>query len=100
MRALVGAAMVLPLALPPATQAQMVGRCLPHDDAIANLAKQHEEQQIGVGVAQNGRMLYELFIAEDGRTWTVLATRPNGISCVAAEGTGWMSIPFVSGAPL
>lgn len=94
------AAACIALVLPAPAPAQVIGRCLPHADAVANLARQHGEQQVGIGVAQSGAMLYELFVAEDGATWTVLATRPNGISCLAAEGTGWTTIPYGSGEAL
>ena len=64
------------------------GPCLPRADAITKLQRQYHEQQIGIGVASRGSLVIELFVSDSG-SWTILMTRADGISCVAAAGENW-----------
>ena len=41
------------------------------------------------GGLQSSKGLIEVWTAADGATWTILMTRPDGISCVMATGTNW-----------
>ena len=54
------------------------------------LRSQNGEEKIWIGIGQGGRSIFELIVSED-RTWTVLVTRTNGMSCVAASGNSWTS---------
>lgn len=78
------------------TQAQNMSVCLPHDDAVAKLKNTYGEEKIGLGLGQRGASIVELFVSESG-TWTVLVTRTNGMSCVAASGDNWSSNPVLVG---
>ena len=79
-----------------ATQAQGMSVCLPHADAVAKLKNSYGEEKIGLGLGQRGASIVELFVSETG-TWTVLVTRTNGMSCVAASGDNWSSNPVLAG---
>ena len=62
------------------------------DNVLAQLASKYGEQPIGRGVA-NTSALIELLTAADGKTWTIIVTRPDGWACLVAEGQGWRTIP-------
>ena len=49
-------------------------------------------QRIALGLASGGRLV-EVFSTEDGSTWTLLLTAPDGTSCMMAEGQGWSALP-------
>lgn len=78
--------------------AQAQGPCLPHEDAVSKLAQSYGEQKVGLGMGPNGGMVYELYVGESG-SWTILVTRPNGVSCIAASGDNWMTTPMLIGDP-
>ena len=68
--------------------AQMV--CGNHEAIEKRLAENYKEVRTGVGLAANGALL-ELYTSEKG-TFTVVLTRPNGLSCLMAVGEAWNSI--------
>lgn len=76
------------LCIPSLASAQ---QCAPRPQVIATLAKTHSEQQRGAGF-QNSSAATELWITPDGATWTILLTRPNGVSCIIASGTDWITV--------
>jgi hypothetical protein len=81
-----------------AAQAQSTSVCLPHADAVNKLKASYDEHKIGLGLGQRGASIVELFVSETG-TWTVLVTRTNGMSCIAASGDNWSSSPMLAGDP-
>ena len=62
--------------------------CLPHGKLVDLLDGRYSEQRVAVGLESNGR-LFEIFAADDGSTWTMVVTTPNGASCVVAAGLEW-----------
>ncbi len=62
--------------------------CLPHEEAIARLQRDHSETAMGFGLGNRGQSVMELFTSESG-SWTVLITRTNGLSCITASGENW-----------
>ena len=78
--------------------AQMRTACLPHEAATSKLVEGYGEQRVGLGIGPSGNAVYELYVAETG-TWTILVTRPNGTSCIAASGDSWMTSPLRAGDP-
>ena len=48
----------------------------------------YSEQPVSAGLETGGRLL-ELFTTEDGETWTLVMTSPNGMACAVATGIGW-----------
>ncbi len=78
-----------------AGQAQMSGNCMSHEAAVAKLKQHYGEEKVGLGLGSKGSAIFELFVAETG-TWTLLVTRTNGLSCIAASGDSWMmSLPML-----
>jgi len=61
--------------------------CGPRAKIIESLEGTHKDFQSARGLSANGNML-EVFSSEAG-AWTILMTRPDGLSCVAAAGRAW-----------
>ena len=72
--------------------------CAPRDRALVQLEKQFEEKVFGRGLAANGKRMIELFVSEKG-SWTVLASDPNGLSCIMANGEDWQGLTVLVGDP-
>lgn len=74
--------------------------CGPRDDVLAQLSKKFKEAPVSIGLANNGGLL-EVLASPDGSTWTVIITRPNGVTCLVAAGESWQAIrPAETGTPL
>jgi hypothetical protein len=64
--------------------------CAERSQIAERLTSGYSEQLVGGGMqSQNG--LIEIWTTPAGETWTILMTRPDGISCVMASGTDWYS---------
>ncbi len=94
--ALLTATLAIAAATPAA--AQMRAGCLPHETVVSKLEKGDGEHRVGLGIGPTRDAIYELYVAETG-TWTILVTRPNGLSCIAASGDSWMTSPLLVGDP-
>ncbi len=68
--------------------------CELRDNLLKNLEEKSGERPIGMGVNSVGTLV-EVIASEDGRTWSIIGTRPNGWSCVVTSGKEWrmMSSP-------
>ena len=67
------------------------GACAPREQIIQELAVNFNERQVALGLAADGHVL-ELF-AGPGKEWTLIATRPDGLSCIVVAGTHLSIIP-------
>ena len=65
--------------------------CYPRDALVQRLLNYHQEKPVVRGLASNGGLL-ELFAKEDGSTWTMVMTSPQGLSCVIGVGNILMII--------
>ncbi len=65
-------------------------RCGNHKDVVAFLGKKYKETRIGMGLINAGQMM-ELYMSAEG-TWTMLITRPDGVSCFGPVGKSWTHI--------
>jgi phage/plasmid primase-like uncharacterized protein len=90
----IGVAATLLSATLAAAPAQMV--CADRAALLESLARQYRESPTAVGIANNGSLI-ELLRTTDGKTWTLLMTRPDGTSCVVAAGEAWEDTPQVAG---
>ncbi len=75
--------------LPSKAQAQMA--CGQRTDVVSKLQKGYSEAPVSIGLASNGSVI-EVFVSEVG-TFTIVMTRPNGLSCLMAAGENWESLP-------
>jgi hypothetical protein len=74
------------LILSSGAKAQM--SCSTRDSIVKGLAEKYEESSSQIGLAANGSVV-EVFKTEDGGTWTIVVTAPNGRSCIVAAGRYW-----------
>ena len=64
--------------------------CKDRKDALEVLKAKYAEAPVAMGVDANGRLL-EVLATADGKTWTIMVTKPGGHSCIVAAGEGWVS---------
>jgi hypothetical protein len=62
--------------------------CASRPEILKQLSKQYNEAPVALGLANNGALI-ELLTSDDGKTWTIMLSRPNGSSCLVAAGQGW-----------
>lgn len=77
--------------LPVQALANGQGACAPRDQIVRELAASYGEQQVVLGLAADGHVM-ELF-ASPTREWTLVATRPDGLSCIVVVGTHLIFAP-------
>ena len=83
-RATLAAALIT--TLPTIAAAQQV--CGPRAQITAALQIHYGEETKGGGL-QSGEAIYEVWASDKDRTWTILMSRADGISCIMASGTDW-----------
>lgn len=79
-------ALALLLALLAPAAAQQV--CMARSDLNALLGERFAEKPVAHGLSSSGRLM-EIYARDDGGTWTLVVTTPEGNSCVVANGEGW-----------
>ncbi len=77
--------------LSPAGAAFGQDSCMRHDEAVAWLDARFGERVIGQGLADGGRVMFEIFAGPKG-TWTLLVSTPEGPSCIIADGFDWQQL--------
>ena len=94
------AASILSGAVTVPTTATAMARCGDRDHVIASLSEQHAERHIASGF-QSEAGLMEIWASDADSSWTILLTRPDGMTCVMAHGTHWLESTMVpvSGDP-
>ncbi|MGR3542326.1 MAG: hypothetical protein ACU0BS_12995 [Hasllibacter sp.] len=86
----IGAALICVWAMTAGAQDRGQGRgaqCAPRPAVLELLARRFGETRRGIGMHASGRVV-EVFAAEAG-TWSIVATDPNGVTCLIASGHGW-----------
>jgi hypothetical protein len=68
-----------------AASAQNAAPCGEREKILEHLAANYKEIPIARGLDSHGRVL-EVLASEDGQTWTILVTMPNGITCLVESG--------------
>ncbi|MGO1117368.1 hypothetical protein ACTL6U_01580 [Rhodovibrionaceae bacterium A322] len=71
--------------------AQQAPTCNARDKVLSHLATKYSEAPVAVGVTSSGALL-EVLSTGEGTTWTVILTRPDGVSCLLAAGEGWQPL--------
>ena len=89
--------LVFILSSSPASSQQLQG-CQDHEQMVLRLKAKFHEERAEVAMNQYG-WLIELFEAADGKTWTLVATRPGGLACVFGVGTDWQTVAPAAGDP-
>ena len=66
--------------------------CARRDRVVRHLSNTYAERTIAIGLTDLGGVI-ELFQSNDGKTWTIVTTMPDGISCQIAGGKYWEFLP-------
>jgi len=90
---LVTLAVILAIAIASSAMAEGIF-CKNRAEIVADLKKHYGEYKVSGGLAKTG-VLVEIFVSKD-RSWTVLLSRPDGVSCIASSGQGWRRAPTPS----
>ena len=77
-------------------EAMAQGVCGDRDRIVSKLSADLGEVRVD-GAAAGATSFYEFFASESTRTWTILLSGVNGVSCVMAVGQDWQR-PVVSSA--
>jgi hypothetical protein len=73
--------------------------CHSHADLTKMLDQKFAEQPSALGLQANGHLV-EVFVSDDGTSWTIVVTRPDGWSCIVAVGEHWEALPGPIAGPL
>ncbi|HEX2478584.1 MAG TPA: hypothetical protein VHK45_04850 [Geminicoccaceae bacterium] len=94
---------MLGLTSPAAAQAPsgngLAPACHSHADLTKMLQQKFAEHPSALGVQANGHLV-EVFVSNQGTSWTIVVTRPDGWSCIVAVGENWESLPHHVTGPL
>jgi hypothetical protein len=80
---LLGAALAIPAYAGPS--------CGPRKEIVADLGQQFREAPIALGLSSDGTVV-EVLTTENGSTWTIMVSRPDGVSCLVAAGESWQEL--------
>ncbi|MFQ5624238.1 MAG: hypothetical protein ACE5FS_12690 [Paracoccaceae bacterium] len=69
--------------------------CAQREKIVLKLEKTYGESRTGSGLNGNSSMI-EIWASAKTGTWTILMTRPDGISCVMATGQAWEDVPLAA----
>jgi len=81
-----GGITVIPVPIPVPTPRPV--RCIPRDKMGQLLGERYQEFVVSMGLANNGAML-EVFTTDNGSTWSIVMTTPNGCSRLLGSGELW-----------
>src|SRR5262245_32705896 len=59
--------------------------CAPRADLLKQLSDRYKEAPVAVGLSNTGALI-EVLTSEQGSTWTIMISQPNGPSCLVAAG--------------
>jgi hypothetical protein len=65
--------------------------CDQRKTVLGHLAEKYKEAPIAMGVTSTGSLI-EVLTNGDGNTWTIIVSKPDGMSCLVAAGEGWRKI--------
>ena len=68
----------------------------PRAEVLKILSKNYAEAPIEMGLTRTGNVI-ELFASNDGSTWSLVVTSPDGLSRVVASGESWLSVSSLPG---
>jgi hypothetical protein len=65
--------------------------CGKRDEMLGHLAGRYSEQPVAMGLATNGSMV-EVLASDAGKSFTIVYTTPQGLTCMMAAGRNWETI--------
>jgi hypothetical protein len=86
------AAAGLLIASPANAQQQL---CTDRAVVLSQLSNEYSEAPVAMGLANNGGVI-EILSSSAGKSWTIILTMPNGVTCMIAAGENWESLPAIT----
>ena len=86
-----GCAMIAWAFAAPPVEAQTLNACADRNVIVDRLGSKYSETSVSMGLANDGSMI-EVFASPAG-TFTIIVTRPSGVSCIIATGDAWETVP-------
>jgi hypothetical protein len=87
---------------PGSADAQQAGpqalQCAAHQKMVERLSAKFTEAPVSLGLSASGHV-FQVFTTKGGDTWTIVATAPEGQSCIMASGKYWQDISFEPQGP-
>ena len=77
--------------LPASASAGTPKVCSEHSKVLGKFAEVYKENRVAGGLTRDGRLV-EVLSTDDGRTWTIVVSKPNGETCVIMAGEGWRKL--------
>ena len=71
--------------------AQAQPQCDKRDKVLDLLAEKYKEAPVALGVTNNGGLV-EVLSTNEGTTWSIIVTAPDGKSCLVAAGENWQPV--------
>jgi len=78
----------------PAATASGLPPCGSRPEILKQLSSRFKEAPVALGLAKDGSVV-EVLTTDNGETWTILVSQPNGSSCLVAIGEGWEELKRV-----
>ena len=72
------------------SSADVFAQCRQHEQMVAELKREYNETVSSLGLNSKG-VVIEILVSPTG-TFTIILTRPTGLSCVIAEGNSWEKV--------
>ncbi len=95
MRIATVAAALLSVTVSTQVVAQEARTCAVRGEALAHLSNKYSEAPVAMGLTNKGAVV-EVLTNQNGTTWTIIITMPNGVSCMVAAGECWETIRQVA----
>jgi hypothetical protein len=74
--------------------------CGTRADLLKELTQRYSEAPVAIGLANSGALV-EILTNDNGSTWSIMVSQPNGTSCLVAAGKEWQALkPDVAGRDL
>jgi hypothetical protein len=83
--------LALALVVAPVAAEAAPATCAERDSLVALLGENFKEAPVALGIADNGRLV-EVLTSDAGSTWSIIVTRPDGVSCLVAAGASWQPL--------
>ncbi len=74
------------------------GACDRRERVLGLLAEKYQETPVAAGVTTQDSLV-EVLSDDAGKTWTIVVTSPQGISCLLLTGEGWKKLQQVAQDP-
>jgi hypothetical protein len=65
--------------------------CGTRADLLKELTQRYSEAPVAIGLANSGALV-EILTNDNGSTWSIMVSQPNGTSCLVAAGKEWQEL--------